>query len=606
MFRRFRDLIDPFSPYRPGTPPSSVRVFVLTHVRPLRPVIVLSLAAAALSAALEVWLIFYAGQLVDTLATTPPHTLWPELGIELLAVAALVLLVRPLVWLGRESLDDIALRPAAATLIRWRAHRHVRGQSVGWFGNEMSGRVASRVQEIGDSATTAAYVVVHTLSFVMFYIVGSLVYLTSVDVRLAIPLVGWAVMYAGLSTWVVPRFSRAARRYQAERAALSGRLVDTYANIETIKLFADQQGLDRSDRERFAATRRAYVAQQRLEVTVNGGMAALESFLLVGLVGWAIVLWHGGDAPLGLIAAALALAFRINGMAEWLLDAVASLVGAVGATRDALTTVAQRHDIVDAPGAAELEVRGGAIRLAGISHHYGGGNGGLDGVDLQIGPGEKVGLVGHSGAGKSTLVKLILRFHDAEKGHIEIDGQDIRTVTQESLRRNIAVVTQDGTLLHRSVQDNIAGSATELSAVRDAARRAEADGFISALRDSAGRTGYAAHVGERGVILSGGQRQRIAIARAIFKKAPILVLDEATSALDSHVEAAILDTLYRAMEGRTVIAIAHRLSTIAHMDRIVVLDRGRIVEEGPHERLLTTGGRYAELWAHQSGGFLGT
>lgn len=606
MFRRFSDLIDPFASYTPGTPPRGVRDFILTRIRPLRPVIALSLAASALSAALEVWLIFYAGRLVDTLAATPPRNLWPELGTELLAVAALVLLVRPLVWLGREGLDDLAIRPNAATMIRWRAHRHVRGQSVGWFGSDMSGRIAARVQEVGDTATTAAYVVVHTLSFVAFYIVGSLWFLTSVDIRLAIPMVAWTAIYAGLAAFVVPRFSRAARNYQAERSALSGRLVDTYANIDTIKLFADQRALDRSDRERFAATRAAYVAQQRLEVTVNGGMAALESFLLVGLVGWAIVLWHGGDAPLGLIAAALALAFRINGMAEWLLDAVASLVGAVGATRDALTTVAQPHDIVDAPDASELDVSGGSIRLTGVSHHYGGGDGGLDGVDLQISPGEKVGLVGHSGAGKSTLVNLILRFHDAETGRIEIDGQDIRAVTQEGLRRTVAVVTQDGTLLHRSVQDNIAGSTTALSEVRDAARRAEADGFIRALRDSAGRTGYAAHVGERGVILSGGQRQRIAIARAIFKDAPILVLDEATSALDSHVESAILDTLYRAMEGRTVIAIAHRLSTIARMGRIVVLDHGRIVEEGPHERLLAAGGIYAELWAHQSGGFLGT
>jgi ATP-binding cassette, subfamily B, multidrug efflux pump len=608
MFRFLEELVDPFQRYDDRTPSPRVRTFILEHLRPLRLVIVMSLALSVVSAALEVWLIYYASRLVDTLTSTPREQLWTEHGTEFLLVAILVLIARPLSWLGREALDDIAFRPNAVTMMRWRAHRHVLGQSVGWFQHELSGRIAARVREIGVSATGAAYTVLHTLIFVIIYIFGSIWLMTSVDVRLVIPLVAWAALYLGLMQFAVPRFRDASEKFQETQSTLSGFLVDTYANIDTIKLFGDRQEDDRESRDRFEATRAAFFRLQRVEVTINAGMMVLGTLLMVLLVGYSIVLWQAGDAPLGIVAAALALSFRINGMAEWLLDAVASLFGYIGASREALTTVAQPLHIQDAPDATELHVSGGTIQLSNVSHHYGRGDGGLDRVSLEISAGEKVGLVGPSGAGKSTLVNLILRFFETETGRIEIDGQDIRSVAQQSLRKHIAMVTQDAALLDRSVRDNIAFGRSDVSntQIEAAARKAAADTFIAGLRDPEKRSGYDAHLGERGVRLSGGQRQRIALARAILKDAQILVLDEATSALDSEVEAEIQETLYRVMEGKTVIAIAHRLSTIARMDRIVVLDEGRIVEEGRHEQLIELGGVYARLWARQSGGFIGT
>jgi ATP-binding cassette, subfamily B, multidrug efflux pump len=408
--------------------------------------------------------------------------------------------------------------------------------------------------------------------------------------------------------YVVPRFARAAEQVQASRSALTGSLVDSYANIDTIKLYAPSMGEDRESRIRLASLRRSLFGLLRLEVTMNSAMAYLGSLLLVGITGYAIVLWAGGAAPLGIVAVALALSFQITGMAEWLMDAVSNMFESIGALRQSLATVSVPPAIVDAPNARALVVTGGAIRIADVSHHYGKGKGALDHVSLDIAAGEKVGLVGRSGAGKSTLVSLILRFFDAEGGRIEIDGQDITAVTQASLRKSIALVPQDAALLNRSVLDNIAFGRGDISefAIDAAVAKAAADRFVGGLRDYQGRVGLAAHVGERGVVLSGGQRQRIALARAILKDAPILVLDEATSALDSEVEAVIQETLDTVMAGKTVIAIAHRLSTIARMDRIVVLDGGRIVEHGTHAELLKMGGLYGLLWARQSGGFIGT
>jgi ATP-binding cassette, subfamily B, multidrug efflux pump len=612
VFRRLHHAVDPFRSPDLSTPPSRVWPFLLRELRPLRSVIAASIVLSAVGSGIEVWLIGYTGRLVDSLAAGSPDGFWRAHGGELVAAAALVLVARPLVALFNEGLDDIAFRPNAETLVRWRAHRYVVQQSVGWFRRDLAGRIATWVRDGGTAASSAAYSVIHTLSAVAFYIVGSAVLMASIDPRLVIPLAVWVGLYGLLMAYVVPRYSRATARLQAANSELTGHLVDGYANIDTLKLFADESAEHRAGRRVFGATRDAYVGVQRVEVTMNSTMNLLGGVLLVGLIGYGIVLWSSGAAPLGLVAAALALSFRITSMAEWLLDAVSSLFGSVGALRQAIGTIAQPLAIADRPGAAELVVRGGAIRLTGISHHYGKGSGGLDRLSLEIGPGEKVGLVGRSGAGKSTLVNLILRFYEAESGTIEIDGQDITTVTQQSLRRRIAMVTQEATLLHRSIRDNIAAGRTADAgieaadaAIEAAARHAVADGFIAGLRDHAGRNGYDAHAGERGVLLSGGQRQRIALARAIHKNAPILILDEATAALDSEVEAAIRDTLDDLMDGRTVIAIAHRLSTVTRMDRIVVLDRGRIVEQGSHADLLAQGGLYAGLWARQSGGFLG-
>ena len=607
MFRRLEKLVDPFVPYIERTPDRRVWPFIAENLRPFRAVITLSLLLSVVGVALEIWLIGYAGRLVDLLAGTTPNRLWTDHGIELAVAALVVLFGRPLAHVLRESLNDIALRPNAVTLLRWRAHRHVLGHSVGWFQNDFAGRTAARVQEIGNAAAGAAYAVVHTLCYVALYIVGSIWLMASVDLRLIVPMLIWVVLYFALMAYVVPRLRVESERFQAANSAMTGMLVDTYSNIDTIKLFADRAAEDREGRQHFDAARWRFFAIQRLEVTINASMNFLGSLLIVALVGYGVVLWQAGAAPLGLVAAALALSFRITGMAEWLLDAVSSLFNHLGATGEQLKAIAQPVDIADAKDAPELVVTGGAIRLVNVSHHYGKGRGGLDQVSLTIAPGERVGLVGRSGAGKSTLVNLILRFFDLEAGRIEIDGQDIAAVTQESLRRHISMVPQNAALLHRSVGDNIAFGREDISLelIDAAITKAAADGFIPGLVDMEGRRGLDAHVGERGVKLSGGQRQRIALARAILKDAPILVLDEATSALDSEVEAAIQDTLYRVMEGKTVIAIAHRLSTIAHMDRIVVLDHGRVVEEGSHAALLAQNGIYARLWARQSGGFLG-
>ncbi len=607
MFRLLSNAIDPFRPHDLRTPPAGVRSFLLRELRPLRAVMAAAVVLTVLSAGIELWLIDYAGRLVDLLTTSSPATLRREHGVELLTVAALMLVVRPLVSLLNEAVDDIAFRPNAQALARWRAHRHVSRQSVGWFRDDLAGRIATQVRDGGAAAATAAYNVIHTIVFVTAYIAGSIWLMSSINPLLVLPITVWAALYGGLSAYAVPRYRRASHRLQAAESALTGLLVDSYANADTLALFADPEQEHREDRRVFAEAREAHLAVQRVEVTMNVGMSALGGVLMVGLVGYGIALWQGGAAPLGMIAAALALSFRITSMAEWLLDGASALFGSAGALRQALRTVAQPLAVADRPGAGALVVSGGRIRFTGVSHRYGTAVAGLDRLSLDVAPGERVGLVGRSGAGKSTLVNLLLRFFDPEAGTIEVDGQDITTVTQHSLRRQIALVSQDASLLHRSVRDNIAGGgrATEDAALLAAAREAAADDFIALLRDRAGRTGLDAHVGERGVRLSGGQRQRVALARALHKDAPILVLDEATSALDSEVEAVVHEALDRVMEGRTVIAVAHRLSTIARMDRIVVLDAGRIAEEGTHHALLARGGLYAALWARQSGGFLG-
>ncbi|WP_370350653.1 ABC transporter ATP-binding protein [Catenulispora sp. EB89] len=602
MFRLLENSADPFRPHDPGPPPAEVRRFLTREFRPLRAVVVLALATTVAGAAIEVWLIGYAGRLVDVLAGADRDRFWSRHGAGLIFAAVLVLLVRPLLSVLGEGLDDIAFRANARSLARWRLHRYVSRQSVGWFRDDLAGRIATWVRDGGEAASTAGYAVIHTLVAVAVYIAGSVWLVASIDPRLVLPLAAWIVVYAVLLTFLVPRYRAAHERLQEAESALTGLLVDSYANADTLALFPDREA---DDLRVFAAARRAHFGVQRLEVTINSSMTTLGGGLLVGLIGYGIVLWRTGAAPVGLVAAASALSFRITSMGEWLLDALSDMFGALGQLNRSLRTVAQPLAVRDAQQAVVLPRVSGRIRFEGVSHHYGRPSGGLDGFDLDVAAGERVGLVGRSGAGKSTVVSLLLRFYEAESGTISIDGRRIADVTQDSLRRQFAVVAQEATLLHRSVRDNVAGGiASDDEAVRAAARRAAADGFITALRDSQGRQGYDALVGERGIRLSGGQRQRVALARALHRDAPILILDEATSALDSEVEAAIQETLGEVMEGRTVIAIAHRLSTIARMDRIVVLDAGRIAEQGTHESLLAASGLYAMLWSRQSGGFL--
>ncbi|MEM6482252.1 MAG: ABC transporter ATP-binding protein, partial [Pseudomonadota bacterium] len=509
-----------------------------------------------------------------------------------------------------QALDVMFLNngimPNLGTLIRWRAHKHVLRQSVGWFENDFAGRIANRIMQTPPAAGEAVFQAFDAIAFSMAYIIGAAVLLSEADIRLTVPLLIWLSLYLLLVRWTITRVGPASQAASDARSEVTGRVVDSYTNIHSVKLFAhNERELDYA-KEAIENTRKTFQKEMRIFTIMDISLVTLNGFLIVGIVGWSIWLWVEGEATVGLVAAATALTLRLNAMTGWIMWALSSFFRQLGVVAEGMETIAQPIELVDTQGAGRIQLREGGIEIREVSHHFGKGSGGLDRISLTIAPGEKIGLVGRSGAGKSTMVKLLLRFYDPESGQILIDGQDVREVTQDSLRAEIGMVQQDSALLHRSVRENILYARPEATEdeMLTAARQAEAHEFILDLLDPQGRTGYDAHVGERGVKLSGGQRQRITLARVILKDAPILVLDEATSALDSEVEAEIQKTLYGMMTGKTVIAIAHRLSTIAQMDRIIVLDGGRIVESGPHEALLAKGGLYARFWARQSGGFL--
>jgi ATP-binding cassette subfamily B multidrug efflux pump len=499
-----------------------------------------------------------------------------------------------------------AILPNFGTLIRWRAHKHVLRQSVGWFENDFAGRIANRIMQTPPAAGEVVFQVFDAITFSLAYLVGAAVLLMAADVRLLVPLLIWFGLYALLIHWTVTRVGPASQAASDARSTVTGRVVDSYSNIHSVKMFAHHDRELIYARDAIENTRKTFQVEMRIYTIMDAVLVFLNGLLIVGVVGWGIALWMQGSASVGIVAAATALTLRLNAMTGWIMWALTSFFRQLGVVAEGMETIAQPIDLVDEAQAKPLALTNGKIEIRDLSHHYGREAGGLDRINLTIQPGEKIGLIGRSGAGKSTLVKLLLRFYDSESGQILIDDQDIRSVTQDSLRSHIGMVQQDSSLLHRSVRDNILygrPDASELEMVA-AAKQAEAESFIRDLQDPQKRTGYDAHVGERGVKLSGGQRQRITLARVILKDAPILLLDEATSALDSEVEAAIQETLYGMMQGKTVIAIAHRLSTIAQMDRILVMDQGRIVEEGSHADLLAAGGLYAQFWGRQSGGFL--
>jgi len=607
MFRFFEKLVDPYQSYADDdVPPAKLWPFLAEYMRPFRTVLIWTLLTTLAVATVEIGLIFYAGRVVDLLELSGPTAFLIDHGVELTFIAAFILLIRPIAQMANAMLLNQSLMPNIATLVRWRSHRHVLRQSVGWFQNDFAGRIANRVMQTAPATGEAMFQIFDALVYAVIYLLGALLLLGGTDARLMLPLAVWAVAYVGLCYIIIPRIGRASKEFSDARSAITGRIVDSYTNIQTVKLFAHTR-----EEEAFAGlaieeARVRFQVQMRLITLMELGLLVINGFLIVAIIAWSIVLWQQGIGTIGTVAAATALVLRLNAMTGWIMWALSSFFQNLGVVREGMETIAQPIDLTDAPDAKRLELSGGEIDFRNVSHHYGRDSGGLDGINLTIRPGERVGLVGRSGAGKSTLVNLLLRFHDAESGQITIDGQSLSSVTQDSLRQSVGMVTQDTSLLHRSVSDNIRyGSADAPDAdVIAAARRVEAHDFILDLGDMNGRTGYDAHVGERGVKLSGGQRQRIALARVVLKDAPILVLDEATSALDSEVEAAIQEALYGMMEGKTVIAIAHRLSTIAAMDRIVVLDGGRIVEDGTHDALIAQGDLYAGFWARQSGGFL--
>ncbi len=609
MFRFFENLVDPYCDYpTEDRPPTELWPFVARYLRPFRKVFFATALVTVVVAAIEIWLIAYLGRLVDVLASAERETFWQEHGIEMLLIGLFLLLLRPVIQMLDVGLLNNAILPNLGTLVRWRAHSHVLRQSVGWFENDFAGRIANRIMQTPPAAGEAVFQVFDAMAYATAYVIGALILLGDADPRLAIPLGIWLILYGMLVGWTVKRVTPASQASSDARSAVTGRVVDSYTNIHSVKMFAHTQGEQAYAKEAIEHARATFQREMRIYTLMDVGLTLINGFLIVSVVGWSIWLWSVDAATIGVVAIASSLVLRLNAMTGWIMWALTSFFSNLGIVKEGMETIAQPIELVDQPAARPLEPGPGKIEFQSVSHHYGRGAGGLRSIDLTIQPGQKIGLVGRSGAGKSTLVKLLLRFYDTEGGRILIDGQDIHAVTQDSLRARIGMVQQDSSLLHRSVRDNIlygrpdAGEEEMLAA----ARKAEAHDFILDLEDPEGRTGYDAHVGERGVKLSGGQRQRITLARVILKDAPILVLDEATSALDSEVEAEIQRTLYGMMEGKTVIAIAHRLSTISQMDRILVLDEGSVVEDGTHDALLAQGGLYARFWERQSGGFLNT
>jgi ATP-binding cassette subfamily B multidrug efflux pump len=607
MFRFFEGMVDPFRADDPRVaPPARFWPFMLYHLRPFRRVMAMLTVTGLATALVETGLIYYAGRVVDLLAAEGPEGFWGRHGLELALIALFVLFLRPVAIVLNQALLNQALSVNLMEMVRWRSHRHLLGQSVSFHQNDFAGRVANRVMQTAPAVEDSAFMAFEAIWYAIAYVIGALIVLGQIDWRLSIPLLAWLAVYVWLLRALIPPIGRASERFSETRSLITGRIVDGYANIATVKLFAHGR---REEAFALGAMKRArlrFARLLRLMTMMMAGIAAVNGLVIVLVVGAAVLLWSAGEATVGAVSTATALTLRLNGMTGWIMWVTSQLFQHAGVIREGMETIAKPHDVTDAPGAPALRVSGGAIAFRAVRHHYGKPEGGLEGVDLSIRAGERIGLVGRSGAGKSTLVNLLLRFHEAEAGRIEIDGQSVAAVTQDSLRAQIGMVTQDASLLHRSVRDNIRYGRPDASQaeIEAAAARVSAHDFILSLRDPQGRTGYDAHVGERGVKLSGGQRQRIALARAVLKDAPILVLDEATSALDSEAEAEIQTALAELMRGKTVIAIAHRLSTIAQLDRIVVLDRGRVVEQGPHAALLAQGGLYARFWARQSGGFL--
>jgi ATP-binding cassette subfamily B multidrug efflux pump len=606
VLSRFERFVDPFPDAPPAVPPGEFVAFLWECTRGMRPLLLaLTLLTAAIGA-FEAALFAMLGKVVDWIAAVPAERLWAERGTGLAALAALLFASTLLVWF-QALVKHQALTGNFPMRLRWVFHRLMLDQGMSFYQDEFAGRIATRVMQTALAVRDVWFVVAEMLVYIGIYFATIAIVAGSLDARLLLPLLAWVLLYALACTYFVPRLGRLAQRQADARSLMTGRIADAYTNVSTVKLFSHahrEAGYARGAMREFLQT---VHGQFRLVTGFEVANHVLGMLLIVVTTGAALWLWTIGDVGIGTVAAVTAIALRLNGISHWVMWEFASLFEHLGTVRDGIGTLTRSPAIIDAPGAAPLVVERGEIRFERVGFSYRGGARVLDGFDLTIRPGEKVGLVGRSGAGKSTVVNLLLRFHDVQEGRVLIDGQDVARVTQDSLRAAIGMMTQDTSLLHRSVRDNLVYGRPDAddASMIDAARRAEAHEFVLGLVDADGRSGYDAHVGERGVKLSGGQRQRIAIARVMLKDAPILLLDEATSALDSEVEAAIQASLYRVMEGKTVVAIAHRLSTIAAMDRLIVMDRGRIVEEGDHRTLLARGGLYARLWEHQSGGFLG-
>jgi ATP-binding cassette subfamily B multidrug efflux pump len=606
IFRWFESLIDVFGKPESGMPPRGVLKFYVHYLRQAWPVLAVMGALGFAVALVEVALFDFLGRLVDLTAQLPSPDFFALHGRELLFMAFVALVARPLLIGLSDLLMHQAVTPGLTARIRWQQHQYVVRQSLSFFQNDYAGRIANRIMQTGASLRESAVQIIDALWYVTIYTGSALFLFAQADWRLMLPLIVWVLLYVGALAFFVPRVKDRSWKASEARSKLMGRIVDGYTNIATLKLFAHTRQEDAYVAEAVQENVAKVRTMTRMTTGMDFTLTVLNGLLVVVTAGLGLWLWRQGLITAGDIALSTGLVIRIENMSGWIMWVVNGIFEDIGTVQDGMETVAKPHAVVDAADARALDIVRGEVQFQGVHFHYGKRGGVMAGLDLHVRPGEKIGLIGPSGAGKSTLVNVLLRLYDLEAGRILIDGQDIATVTQESLRGQIGVVTQDTSLLHRSIRDNLLYGRPEASEaeVIAAVRSARADAFIAELVDGEGRTGYDAQVGERGVKLSGGQRQRIAIARVLLKDAPILVLDEATSALDSEVEAAIQDNLDVLMEGKTVIAIAHRLSTIARMDRLVVMDRGEVVETGTHTELIAREGLYARLWRRQTGGFV--
>ncbi|MEH6365945.1 MAG: ABC transporter ATP-binding protein [Pseudomonas marincola] len=607
LFRFFESRVDVFKNTADEAPPRSIAGFYWHYLKQVWPLFLALLIVGFFGALIEVSLLNFVAQLIDMAQATPSSEFFSRYRNELLWMLCVVMIIRPVVFGLHDLLGNQAITPNLTNLVRWQSHRYVLKQSLRFFQNDFAGRIAQRIMQTGPSLRDSAMQVIEALWHVVIYAAGALYLFAEADWRLMVPLLVWILAYCLLLTYFVPRIKQRSATASAARSKLMGRVVDGYSNISTLKLFAhtrEEQNYARSAMQELLDKVRI---QTRTVTALDVSVTAINGLLIGATGALALWLWSNQLISTGAIALALGLVIRINSMAEWIMWVVNGIFENVGTVQDGMKAIVQPREVQDREDAQPLNVRHGSVQFDSIGFHYGKTAGVISDLSLHIEAGEKIGLIGPSGAGKSTLVSLLLRLYDLQAGRILIDGQDIANVTQESLRAQIGVVTQDTALLHRSIRDNLrygrpAASDSELDA---AMRQAHAEDFIKALDDNQGGKGLDAQVGERGVKLSGGQRQRIAIARVLLKDAPILVLDEATSALDSEIEVAIQESLDTLMQGKTVIAIAHRLSTIARMDRLVVIDQGSIVETGTHAELIAKGGLYARLWQHQTGGFVG-
>ncbi|MFH4569088.1 ABC transporter ATP-binding protein [Vibrio chemaguriensis] len=606
MFKRFEGFTEPFPKSTPDQPPSGMLAFLRYYTRGYeKPLIIMSLMATIV-AVVEVMLFGAMGQLVDWLSTSNPETFLQDNKADLIFYGTLLLVVMPILVIVYSLLVHQTLLGNYPMSIRWLAHRYLLNQSLNFYQDDFAGRVATKVMQTSLAVRETVMKAMDVFVYVTVYFTSMIIMLATADWRLMIPMIVWLLAYIAIQIYFVPKLKDVASAQADARSTMTGRIVDSYTNIQTVKLFSHSQRETQYAEQGMKGFLNTVYRQMRLVTGFDVAVEISNYILVFSVAALSIYLWLDSAISVGAIAIAVSLALRVNGMSMWIMWEVGALFENMGTVVDGMKTLSKPIDIKDKLGAKDLVVTEGGIHFDNVSFHYGENKGVISHLDLNIKPGEKVGLVGRSGAGKSTLVNLLLRFHDVEDGSIKIDGQNISEVTQDSLRSKIGMVTQDTSLLHRSIRDNILygnPDATEEDLLK-ATKQAHAHEFIETLTDPFGNVGYDAQVGERGVKLSGGQRQRIAISRVLLKDAPLLVLDEATSALDSEVEAAIQESLNELMQGKTVIAIAHRLSTIAQMDRLIVLDKGSIVEQGSHQELIANNGIYAQLWAHQTGGFI--